>query len=87
LKTGFSKPSSPLKRSQPAKKFRNDSTGSEFDVSDIEHMLEQCIDVRSKLSDWEKEFIDNLEEQFESTTNLSEKQLNKLERIYAEKTS
>lgn len=39
-----------------------------------------------RLTDWEKNFMESLTNQFEETNSLSEKQEEILERIYADKT-
>jgi hypothetical protein len=69
------------------KKFLNPKSGSIFEEADIEHMLEECTAVRSRLSEWEQEFIESMTEQFADKTHITEKQLVILERIYARYTS
>lgn len=51
----------------------------------IEDWLSQCENQFTKLSKWEQDFVESLREQFTQRGRLSEKQLEILERIYAEK--
>ena len=48
----------------------------------IAHMLEHGADYTEKLTEWEGEFLDSVTEQFDSRGDLSEKQVEILERIY-----
>jgi len=49
-----------------------------------EHQLkvEDCIDRQSKLTDWERGFINSLEHQLEQGRTLSEKQADTLDAIW-----
>jgi hypothetical protein len=44
-------------------------------------------EAEEKLSDWERGFVDSLDEQLDGGRDLSERQAQSLERIYSEKTS
>ena len=44
-------------------------------------------EAQDKLNDWESNFVDSIENQIDNNRNLSQKQAEILERIYAEKTS
>ncbi len=46
-----------------------------------------CVnDEGRSLTTWEEEFMESITEQFEATGDLSEAQIDTLERIYAERT-
>ena len=49
---------------------------------DISTMIEDCQNRESKLSDWEAQFIDNIDSQIHDDGSLSEKQQEKLEQIW-----
>ena len=49
---------------------------------DISTMIEDCQNRESKLSDWEAQFIDNIDSQIRDDGSLSEKQQEKLEQIW-----
>lgn len=51
----------------------------------IKDWIEQCSRSR-RLTKWERDFIDSLEEQFEERGWISDKQEEILERIYADRT-
>lgn len=51
----------------------------------IKDWIEQCSHSR-RLTKWERDFIDSLEEQFEEREWISDKQEDILERIYADRT-
>lgn len=51
------------------------------------HWIDQCMEERHKLSDWERKFIIDIRLQLRSKRFLSDKQVVVLERIYADKTS
>jgi hypothetical protein len=52
----------------------------------IEHMLRALETPHKTLTKWEENFIESLNEQYQSRGTLSERQYEILERIYAEKT-
>ena len=52
----------------------------------IAQWIEDVNNVGRGLTDWEKNFIESITDQFEQTGRLSEKQEEILERIYANKT-
>lgn len=54
----------------------------------IRHMLDSIVDgpLSKDLTDWEMNFIDDINIKFDIYKKLSEKQFEILERIYAEKT-
>lgn len=47
--------------------------------------IESCKEVRSKLTSWESDFIDDIEYQLEVCRNLTIRQAEILENIYAKK--
>lgn len=49
---------------------------------DIPAMISDCVDRESKLSDWERGFIESISEQHDRTGGLSEKQQAILEKIW-----
>lgn len=49
--------------------------------------IDQCMEERHKLTDWERKFIIDIRLQLRSKGSLSDKQVEVLERIYADKTS
>lgn len=51
------------------------------------HMLRELESPSKKLTDWELNFLESITQQFEDRGSLSERQMEVLERIYAEKTS
>jgi hypothetical protein len=51
----------------------------------LEYMLSACEDEARGLTDWERNFIESLREQFTNRGDLSERQTEILERIYCEK--
>lgn len=53
----------------------------------ITHMLKCLEDPYKRLSQWEENFIMSVTDQWESRHSLSAKQVETLERIYAEKTA
>jgi hypothetical protein len=53
-----------------------------------QHMLDSLETPSRELTKWEDDFVESLREQFSSSrSRLSERQLEILERIYAEKTA
>ena len=48
----------------------------------IAYMLEHCADFTERLSEWEGDFVDSVTEQFTARGDLSDKQVEVLERIY-----
>jgi uncharacterized membrane-anchored protein len=50
-------------------------------------MLQDLETPYKELTKWEEEFVASVKERFERTHNLSERQVEILERIYAEKTA
>jgi hypothetical protein len=52
----------------------------------IKHMLEALQTPQKSLSTWENQFLESISDQFDRTKSLSEKQFDRLETIYAEKT-
>ena len=56
------------------------------DASAWDYWLDKIADEGRNLSKWEEEFVASLEEQRASGRQLSERQAEILERIYAEKT-
>lgn len=53
----------------------------------IKHMLHELETPSRSLTDWENNFIESVSDQFSRWNNLSDRQVEILERIYAEKTS
>lgn len=53
----------------------------------IKHMLDCLRSPNRELTQWEDTFVASLREQFEESERLSERQVEILERIYAEKTT
>jgi len=51
-----------------------------------EEWLEACEEYAERLTKWEQDFVESLREQWDRRGSLSERQLEILERIYAEKT-
>jgi hypothetical protein len=51
------------------------------------HMLDELKWPYKPLTTWEQRFVDSCEEQWEQKAWFSEKQMEILERIYAEKTN
>ncbi len=51
------------------------------------HMLSALESPSRELTKWEEQFIESLTEQFEERGHLSERQMEILERVYAEKTA
>ena len=45
-------------------------------------MITECMETESKLSKWEKDFIQSIREQFDEGRFLTERQLARLEEIY-----
>ena len=52
----------------------------------IEHMLRSLETPHKTLTKWEEDFLDSLNDQYQSRRSLSDRQYEILERIYAEKT-
>jgi len=52
----------------------------------VSEWIDACMEVADDLTKWEYDFILSLQEQLERRPNLSEKQEEILERIYAERT-
>ncbi len=50
--------------------------------SQIHQMLMACFDYTERLSDWEKEFVASLHDQYERKGDLSNLQVEHLEKIY-----
>ena len=50
--------------------------------TEIEELLSQCENFSGHLTDWESQFIESIREQFDSRGDLSDKQVEILERIY-----
>ena len=48
--------------------------------------IEACQNVRRKLTKWESDFVDDIENQLKESGSLSERQAEILEGIYANKT-
>lgn len=48
--------------------------------------IDQCMEERHKLSDWERNFVIDIRLQLREKGRLSDKQAEVLERIYADKT-
>ena len=55
---------------------------SRLDPDDIPEMIGDCIARESKLSDWEREFIQSINEQTCKNRSLTEKQEAILDRIW-----
>lgn len=51
----------------------------------IKDWIEQCI-LSHKLTKWERDFVESIQDQFDDTGSISGRQEEILERIYAEKT-
>jgi uncharacterized membrane-anchored protein len=47
--------------------------------------IDQCLEC-DRLTEWEEEFVTSVKEQLEKKGSLSEKQVEILERIYADRT-
>jgi hypothetical protein len=48
----------------------------------ITQMLDCCSDYAVQLTDWERNFVGSVQDQFERLGSLSEKQVETLEKIY-----
>jgi len=48
--------------------------------------IDACYEYFSRLTKWEQDFLDSIDQQFSDAGKLSDKQIEILERIYAEKT-
>jgi len=72
---------------QPIRKFKNSATGSEFTVEQVQEMIDKIEAEARGLTEWEQHFINDMVKVFPRTANLSEKQLEVIERIYAAKTN
>lgn len=58
-----------------------------FEPETIDYFLDLVKNSASKpLTPWELQFIESISDQWDRTRHLSDKQLDILERIYAEKT-
>ena len=53
----------------------------------IKHFLSELENPVKRLTNWELGFLESISDQFERSGNLSEKQFECLERIYADKTA
>jgi len=53
----------------------------------IKHMLTSLETPNEELTKWEENFIESVSEQFGKKNNLSDRQIEILDKIYAEKTS
>lgn len=53
----------------------------------VKHMLRELEMPAKRLTSWELSFLESVSDQFTSRGSLSEKQVEVLERIYAEKTA
>lgn len=51
------------------------------------HMLRELESPSKQLTNWEQNFIESVTEQFHDRDSLTDKQLQIIERIYAEKTA
>lgn len=49
---------------------------------DIASMIEDCMNRESKLSEWEITFIQSLDEQFTKKGSITDKQWEKLDKIW-----
>lgn len=52
----------------------------------IQHMIKELENPTKKLTEWELGFLESVSDQFTHRGSLSDKQFDKLETIYAEKT-
>ena len=52
------------------------------DDDDIEQLIEDCETRESRLTDWERNFIDSIKNQFIERGSLSEKQTERLNEIW-----
>lgn len=50
------------------------------------HFIKTLIEEGQGLTNWEEDFVASVEEQMEKISSLSDKQLEVLERVYANKT-
>lgn len=57
-----------------------------YDAATIQDWFEQLEEHADALTKWEYEFVASLQEQFERRGSLSDRQVEVLEKIYAEKT-
>jgi hypothetical protein len=48
----------------------------------INYMLTSCVESKDELTKWEQNFIASIEGQFETKSNLSDRQCEILEQIY-----
>lgn len=51
----------------------------------IADMLERIATEGRRLTDWEREFVESVTDQFERRGSLTDKQVDVIERIYTEK--
>lgn len=52
------------------------------DFDELVQMIDDCVNRESKLTDWERTFIDSLQSQTAAGRRLSEKQADRLEEIW-----
>ena len=64
------------------RKLHSSKSGRDYDIDTVKIMIDQCQDRRTKLTAWEHDFIDSIEEYFDQHKYLSEKQMAVLEKIY-----
>jgi hypothetical protein len=58
---------------------------STLDKSRIGEVVEACVENMNRLTQWERNFIENISDQWERKRWLSDKQEEILERIYVDK--
>ena len=56
------------------------------DEKTLRHWIDTCRDMGRDLTEWEEEFLSNVDGQLSQNGGLSPRQIEIIERIYAEKT-
>ena len=56
-----------------------------LDPSRLGEVIEACTENTDRLTDWERQFIESVSDQWDRRHSLSDKQREILERIYVEK--
>ena len=56
-------------------------------MTEHSQMLEDCVARESRLTDWERSFVDSLQRQLEAGRTLSEKQSDTLDEVWERATA
>ena len=57
----------------------------QFSRNDLDDMIARCITEGMNIIDWERNYLDSIQEQLDRVGKLSENQQEVLDRIYTEK--